>query len=140
MNAWEHFAKDLAVGSLWSAPAVIGSVRAAKNEGKDPLMAGVKSIVSNNWMNIAFAGSKLPGWGMFAYPILTSLGAGYTAGRAFVGGHNITMRRTATPFSNSFEHSDVTYAAQQRGMATINGYRSMLGNEAAALAQRYSRR
>lgn len=140
MNSWDHFAKDMGMGALWTAPFVIGEVRAAKAEGKDPIMAGVKSIVSNNWMNLMFAGSKAPGFGMFAYPLLTSLGASYTAGRAFVGGHNITMRQSATPFSNSFEHSDVTYAAQQRGMATINGYRSMLGNEAAAMAQRYSRR
>lgn len=50
------------------------------------------------------------------------------------------MRTARTPFSHSFQHSDVTLGAQQRGMQAIGNGSGFLGSEAGLMAQRYARR
>lgn len=141
MSIWDSAKSSLAPAAAFTIPAVLGDMKTAKAQGKSPLEAGVGSIVRNNWMNVVMLGSRAPTMGFFALGLMaTAPAAAYTGIRNFSSGYNLKVRQSLTPFSGSYEHSDITMSAQQRGMSTINGYRSILGSEAAALAQRYSRR
>lgn len=49
------------------------------------------------------------------------------------------VRSMRTPFSQRFEHTEVTARAQQLGLQRLAGSRGHMGSEAAAMARRYSR-
>ena len=137
MSAWGHFAKDLAIGVGMNSISTMGETKEAMSRGPEALAS---TIVKNNWMNIVLAGSSRVGLASLAIHMVMSMGDIYTGARNLASGYNIGMRNKLRPFTTSFEHSDATMMAQQRGMATINGFKSSLGAEAALLAQRYGRR
>lgn len=140
MSAWAHFTKDLALGAGMTALGTIGETKAEIARGKSAPSAFLSSFVKNNWMNVVLAGSSRVGLASLALPMVMGAGDLYTGARNIASGYNIGIRTKMRPFSSSFEHSDATMASQQRGMATINGFKSALGTEAAMLAQRYGRR
>lgn len=48
-------------------------------------------------------------------------------------------RAAVVPMMHSFEHTERTYHAMQQGLSAIQGYRSVIGSEAAVMAARYGR-
>jgi hypothetical protein len=60
---------------------------------------------------------------------------------AAVQNQNNAVRLARTPFSHRFEHTDMTSAAQSRGLQAIGSAwgHSQMGSEAAAFARRYGR-
>jgi len=128
--------------SLFSIPAVYSDIKKAEQEHKSKVWAGTKSAIANNWQNI-----MVVGWGGFKQlrgiaflGLLMGAGTLTQAGVAAVNARNTWIRQAATPFSHSFQMSDWAAAAQQRGMQTITGVRSIIGSEAASLNARYGRR
>lgn len=126
----------------FSAIPIHQAIKDAEAEHKSKLWAGVKSAVENSWQPLI-----MTGWGAFkqlrsAAFLGVLMQAGTLAGTAMslAVSRNNFYRQAVTPFSHRFDHSDYTSAAQQRGMQTITGVRSMIGNEASAFNARYGRR
>lgn len=100
----------------------------------------VRSTFRNTWPLIVTAG--MPGGAavlplLYALPVLPQIAAGL---HGWTMNRNSYVRQSGTPFSHSFTHSDWTAMAQQRGMASIMGTRSLLGSEATAMSARFARR
>lgn len=48
-------------------------------------------------------------------------------------------RAAVIPMMHSYEHTERTYQLMQHGLTAIQGYRSLIGSEAAVMAARYGR-
>lgn len=128
--------------AAFSIPSILGDMKKAEQEHKSKLWAGAKSAIAYNWQPIMLLGlSGTRQFASFGYMGLL-LGAGQItkAGIDIVNNRNSWIRSAATPFSHSFDASDWAAEAQQRGMQTITGVRSIIGSEAASLNARYGRR
>jgi len=111
---------------------IMSEMKKAQQEHKSRLWAGVSSGISYIGLPIVLTGFNFTK----ATVAFTALGA-VTTLPAFVDKisglvqtRNQWIRQAATPFSHRFDASDWTAAAQQRGMQAMNGYKSMIGNEA----------
>ena len=101
----------------------------------------VRSSFANSWPLLVTAGMGLgaaaTAQALFMLPAIPALATG-------IYGYSVTrnsyLRQAATPFSHRFTHSEFAGAAQQQGMASIQGAQSLIGSEAGQFAQRYSRR
>jgi len=125
---------------IGAAESAIRAGREAKAQHHSAFWAATKDIVAKNWLTVALIGTSEAGLGYIAGQILSMTPAVIHLSSGLVQARNTQFRMASTPFSQSFEHSDWTLRAQQRGLQTLNGANSMLGSEAGAMARRYARR
>jgi hypothetical protein len=132
---------EFRIFNIWAgAESALHAGREAQAHHHSAFWAATKNIVANNWLNVALIGTAGAGWGyalgytIAMAPSLIHLGSGLVQSR------NILMSDMSVPFSQSFEHSDWTLKAQQRGLQALSGANSALGSEAGAMAKRYARR
>jgi hypothetical protein len=139
MNLWKY-GPSLAANTIFNSIPVISSVQEARREHKSVMWAATKSAVRNNWQFIITLGMRHQMLGMFALGLVESAPPLIGLAGQFVKNRNDELRLSHAPFSQRFEHSDMTYKHQLRGLQSIQGTRSMIGGEAAQFAGRYSRR
>jgi hypothetical protein len=108
-------------------------------EGQSPLAA---TAVESFWtlptflFRGGFASQMVKGGLWMSIPSLVKAGAG--AYNYFASNYN-SVRQRAIPFSQRFEHSDTSYALQQRGLQLMGASNSGLGSEAYLMHCRYNR-
>jgi hypothetical protein len=128
------------VGPVTAALPVMADTYAAYRQGKNVPGEFVKSTFHNAWpflLTMGMRGASLWGGLLAMAPVAPMVASSLYS---LVEQRSHYLRQSHTPFSHSFNHSDYSLMAQQRGMQTISGVRSMIGSEAGAMAQRYARR
>jgi len=128
-GSWGHIA-----GSALGGVGELAAFRERVSQGQNPIIAG------------AIAAGSLAAWttmGFLPALIVTNPGAIYNAGKALYNFSQNTrawQREFRTPFSHSYQHTEATSMAQQRGLQQLGIARGLIGSEASMMAARYARR
>ncbi len=127
------------LGLAGGAYPVVKDTYAAYRDHKNVPIAFAKSTLANTWPFIVTAGMRgasITAPLLFLAPALPSIAAGITG---VVSMRNSYTQSVGRPFGHRTEHSDFALSCMQRGLQSINGTRSMIGNEAAIFNQRFGR-
>jgi hypothetical protein len=141
MRIGTAFNWTLGLGAAWlQGREFVDDLHKAHEQNQSMLWAGTKSAVKLGWQPLLMWGVKNPMLGWLGLSAIIMAPPLLSAGAQYIRQRNDWIRSAATPFSQKFEHTQWTSQAQQRGLQSISGARSLIGMEAASFASRYGRR
>lgn len=130
------------MGIAWGAFPIVGAAAQAHREKRDVITAAARATVETQWPLVVAMGIRAPLYGpaVVGLSLLGTVPDLAGAAHGLIRARNVGISEARRPFSHRFEHTQASFEAQQRGLQSIYGARSMIGAEAGAFAQRYARR